>query len=80
VNNQMSSSKIIISSKMVKAMGKINDNDFIPILQGFERHIKCLKIWNENLNNLEEYKKGNSMKGHKWEFWWYMHNIVLYLI
>jgi hypothetical protein len=44
----MSSSKIIISSKMVEAMGKINDNDFIPILktfnlQGFEKHIKCLK-------------------------------------
>jgi hypothetical protein len=45
----MSSSKIIISSKMVKAMGKINDNDFIPILkafnlQGFERQIKCKKL------------------------------------
>jgi hypothetical protein len=44
----MPSSKIIISSKTVKAMGKINDNDFLPILkafnlQGFERHIKCSK-------------------------------------
>ncbi len=49
----MSSSKIIIVSKMVEAMGKINDNDFIPILkafnlQSFERHIKCLKNWNES--------------------------------
>jgi hypothetical protein len=31
-----------------RGMGKINDNDFIPILkafnlQGFEKHIKCLK-------------------------------------
>jgi hypothetical protein len=38
---------------MVEAMGKINDNDFIPILkafnlQSFERHIKCLKNWNES--------------------------------
>jgi hypothetical protein len=44
----MSSSKIIISSKMVKAMGKINDHDFLPILKafesrGFERHVKHSK-------------------------------------
>jgi hypothetical protein len=31
----MSSLKLIISSKMVKTMGKINDNDFIPILKAF---------------------------------------------
>jgi hypothetical protein len=32
-----------------RGMGKINENNFIPILkafnlQGFEKHIKCLKI------------------------------------
>ncbi len=50
-------------------MGKINDNDFIPILkafnlQGFERHIKCLKNWNESCFFKQFggiYKKGNKV-------------------
>jgi len=55
----MSSSEIIISSKMVEAMGKINDNDFIPILKAFNLQGFEMKVVFSN--NLEEYKKGNKV-------------------